>query len=325
MKATFIPVPIPDETGLGVMLRAARRSNIKHYSEFVRTVAPALSIPAKGSNQAQFNLLLRWFCFAGGYPVEEVISKFTNLHAYVPFANSRPEIWLDHGPWIDSGSSASVSNRFAALGTKFGCAKECAACNRENLEIYGTTTWMRAHQLPGVALCWKHGCDLFVRKFRKTGLDLPDFEEMPSLRDKRGTDEHTYAICIKEISESGLPWLHPDDRAAFYRHRLSQIERGEVECHVTSRLMRLLAEDNAGTLLLPGFRLVSNFPERNLRLIRMLFPNLAEFSAAFRLAAAAKGMSSTEPVPGIKLVDELKHREENFGFSATSKCLFRIG
>lgn len=325
MNPTFIPPPIPDEAALGVMLRAARLSNFRHYSDFVRNVEPALSIPAKGSTQAQLNLLLRWFCFSGDFSPDEVLLRFSNLHAYIPFSNSQTDIWLDHGPFMDAGPASSIANRFASLGVKFGCAKECASCNKENLDEFGTTTWMRSHQLPGVSVCWRHGCVLYVRKFRKTGIDLPEIKEFCSPQIKVSPDEHIYSKCIKEVSELGLPWLHPDDRAAFYRHRLSQIERGEVECHSVSELMTLLAEDNAGSLLLPGFRLVSNFPERNLRLARLLFPNLQEFSAAFRKAAESKSTSSAIPLPGIKFVEELKLRERQFGFSATSKCLFRIG
>lgn len=36
-------------------------------------------------------------------------------------------------------------------------AKYCPACAQEQLEKYRRTTWIRAHQLPGVTVCYRHG------------------------------------------------------------------------------------------------------------------------------------------------------------------------
>jgi hypothetical protein len=325
MSTSFIPVPFPDETALGVMLRAARLCGYKNFREFVQAASPKLEIPIGGSTQAQFNLLIRWFCFVGDGLPGEVIARFTNLPAYIPFASADLEIELVTGPWREVGLDRSAERRISPLGARFGAMNHCPACNREHMDEYGSTTWSRAHQLPGVVVCWKHGCDLILRKFKKTTIDLPSPTDTQVTFERQDSKQQIYALSIKEITEENLPWLPPDARATLYRRQLARVENGDADCRDFSDLMLLLAEDSAGTLLLPGLRMVSSSPEKNARLVRLLFPDMANFAAAFRAEAVAQRGSSANSLRGIKFVDELKHREAVSGFATSAKSLFRLG
>ena len=325
MSTTFIPPSMPDETGLGLMLRAARQSGYKTFTQFIRSASPDLELPTSNTAQAQLNLLIRWFCFVGDFPADEVISRYSNFPAYTPFSSGEIRLSLIRGPKDTSALDSDVEFRLSPLGTRSRVLRHCTKCDEEAYNEYGSTTWHRAHQLPAVEACWKHGCSLLLHKFRRTTLDLPDTSTDKTSVDLRGSDRHSYAKLMREIASENLPWMPPQSWSSFYRRRLAQIENGEVSCPHRSTLISRLSQDSIHSLFFPVRKRVQEDPETNVRLIGMLFPNVEEFSQSFRNAAEIERGYSTYSMPGIKFVEEVKHNEATFGFSSSAKCLFRIG
>ncbi len=307
MNSSFFPSAIPDEAAFGLMTRAAILRGYKTFSEFVNSVVPEVKVPTRGSAQGGLNVLIHWLVFGAGMPTASVLQRFTNLPLYRPFVQSQFGISNAPAKWDGKTTGKPISAWFLSLGTRLDSANYCSHCAHEQDEAYGVTTWLRAHQISNVSVCWKHGCKLLSASLSVTGLALPPLSDIDPTEAFEDSDEQRFAVNMKTLLDADLPWLSPNDRASLFRKRLFEIESGSVQATGgIEAVMSLLEDQKLGSLLLPGSKLLVSDLERNMALILGLFGSVTEFAAVFRSTAAQK-MGSCEPsLPRIEFVEEIR-------------------
>lgn len=107
-----------------------------------------------------------------GFNLRELLTANTLFPAYQPFlgVSKEPIKGREERLTLDV---ARIPRREGAIHTR---AKICISCSQEDLVEYGCSYWHRAHHLPGVTACWRHGeqlihscpsCSLpFYRKYK---------------------------------------------------------------------------------------------------------------------------------------------------------------
>ncbi|POA74340.1 TniQ family protein [Pseudomonas sp. DP16D-R1] len=224
----FFPISMPDETLLSRITRYHFLSGNKTEAETFRDlfgVAPfQLSIIPKqlgslasrlpGVKESNFN---------------ELLEINTYFPAYKPF------IGLSKDPSKDLDRVLSDVARVPRWeGTKNSRAKICLACVQADLIESGYAYWHRAHHLPGVTACWRHGEELlqscpncshpFYRKNRLLPILTDDCvcgwnAVKPANRLLASNEEREYAVFVNDILQRNLPSVDYKVLAACYRRQ----------------------------------------------------------------------------------------------------------
>lgn len=135
-----------------------------------------------------------------------------------------------------------VGDRYRGLGRipkraakSYGESRLCTECLREDVVDHGIGYWHRAHQIPGVATCWKHGthllsnCPICRRPFarRQKLLLLPwkpcqcGWEPFSHTSRAAATDaENRYATFAFRILEADLSPIRPSQLLGAYRKKI---------------------------------------------------------------------------------------------------------
>lgn len=144
----------------------------------------------------------------------QLLMENTNFPSYKPF------IGLSKYQQGDE-AIASVARMPRRESSTHNRAKICPSCVRADLVESGYSYWHRAHQMPGVTACWRHG-EVLLQScpacshpfFRKLKL-LPDMREgcpcgwsslAPTSYSAASDIEREYAIFAKDILQRDLPY-----------------------------------------------------------------------------------------------------------------------
>lgn len=118
----------------------------------------------------------------------DLLLKHTVLGYYMAFRpHDERELWTSR---LSAGTQRAIKSQLGWLATRMGAAhplKSCAACEAEDAEQGRGPHWRREHQIPGVWVCLKHECTLWVTPMRANCLmrtmwllpdDIPPHQRM---------------------------------------------------------------------------------------------------------------------------------------------------
>lgn len=227
---SFFPAGLPDET---LLSRVSRYHIIEGNSTFAATLKQLFGNPLSDLSKIVPKCTEDLAAKLPGQPSENahaLTAANTLLPLFSPFlgkANSR----LFDRTAADTGSSISRLPRHVV--GRHGDSNLCIECAVDDEREHGVAYWRRAHQCPGVTVCWRHRvrlisscptCSLpFQRKLRL--LEVP-WNECPNCKldvtkaapDRIVTDvEHAYAVYVHEMLQAALPPVPADLLAMTYR------------------------------------------------------------------------------------------------------------
>lgn len=87
---------------------------------------------------------------------------------------------------------------------------------RKQRQIFGSSTWLRSHQLPYVSACWEHAIRLIETRAMIGPLAIKVPEKLTS-SEKSSGDESWYATASRNILIGGLPSISPAQHASAWR------------------------------------------------------------------------------------------------------------
>lgn len=151
----WLPKPYPDELIGSVIARGRFRSGLP-LKAFLRCVF------GKGRNSYAFLMAgdaVRLGRLAG-LPPEELLAR----HTVLPYAISFMSRAEKQRHWARALNPAQIEKAVSALthnvsiGVPF--RRICPMCIQDDITQYGEAYWHRAHHLPGLLICLKHGAQL---------------------------------------------------------------------------------------------------------------------------------------------------------------------
>lgn len=208
----FFPESMPDEMLLSRITRyhvlSGNKKESETFQELFGSIPFSLSIIPK-----QLGTL------ASRLPGDKEANLVQLLVENTSFPSYKPFIGLSEGLRGEE-TVASVARMPRRENSTHNRAKICLSCARADLFESGYSYWHRAHQMPGVTACWRHG-DVLLQScpvcshpfFRKLKL-LPDIAEgcacgwsalTPALSLAASDIERDYAIFAKDILQRDLP------------------------------------------------------------------------------------------------------------------------
>jgi hypothetical protein len=158
----YFPVPYKDELLYSVIARygvhTGQVDNQKAILKDLYGKTSAVAIPDLPSHLEYFrqNIQTVW-----QVTVKEIIKRHTLAPIYLPFL---PPILAKK--IIESMRSAQGGNIHTRCGISASKVPQpqyfryCPVCVTEQLDIIGEIYWQRAHQIPGINICFKHKCCL---------------------------------------------------------------------------------------------------------------------------------------------------------------------
>ncbi|OPK06018.1 TniQ family protein [Pseudomonas sp. VI4.1] len=117
-------------------------------------------------------------------------------------------------------------------------AKICLSCVQDDLIETGHSFWHRAHHIPGVTACWRHGeellqaCPKCSHPFYRSNKLLPSlsaqcvcgWSPLSSHLPKTGLElEQNFALFAKELLDRNLPAVKSEVLAAFYTRQAKKM------------------------------------------------------------------------------------------------------
>jgi len=161
--------------------------------------------------------------------LSELLEINTTFPAYKPFIglSKEPSKALDKV----LSDVARVPRR---EGIRNSRAKICLACVQADLIESGYAYWHRAHHVPGVTACWRHGeellqsCPNCSHPFYRKNRLLPDLTDdcvcgwnavKPANRLLASNEEREYAVFANDILQCNLPSVDFKVLAACYRRQ----------------------------------------------------------------------------------------------------------
>ncbi|WP_026659822.1 TniQ family protein [Butyrivibrio sp. AC2005] len=102
--------------------------------------------------------------------IETIIEEHTMFSYYARFISSESKVKALN--YITEGNGKYVNILpLPAMGERY--LRYCPLCAKEDREQYGETYWNRKHQIPGVPVCPKHGCQLENTNIHISGKTSP--------------------------------------------------------------------------------------------------------------------------------------------------------
>lgn len=222
----FFPMSMPDETLLSRITRYHFLSGNKTEAETFRDlfgVAPfQLSIIPK-----QLENLASRLPGVKESNLAELLEINTTFPAYKPFIGLSKEPSKEFDKVLSD--VARVPRR---EGTRNSRAKICLACVQADLIECGYAYWHRAHHVPGVTACWRHGeellqsCPNCSHPFYRKNRLLPGLTDdcacgwnavKPANRSLASNEEREFAVFVNDILQRNLPSIDYTVLAACYR------------------------------------------------------------------------------------------------------------
>jgi len=114
----------------------------------------------------------------------ETVEEFIEYHTAIPYFRifSDAARWTRIAESISRGNAKNAKICLGILASRIGAEdvlRYCPECAKADLEVIGTSTWYRVHQLPGVLFCPYHGIQLvsllcLAQRLKRQQLFLPE-------------------------------------------------------------------------------------------------------------------------------------------------------
>ncbi len=228
-KLLFFPMSMPDETLQSRITRYHFLSGNKTEAETFRDLFDAAPFPLTIIPK-QLEALADRLPGDKESNISELLAVNTVFPAYRPFLGLS-KVALEGPKKCSVFEVARIPRREGASHAR---AKICISCNQQDLIEHGYAYWHRAHHLPGVAICWRHGepllhsCPSCSHPFYRKNKLLQNLTEgrvcgWNSLSVNIATlvskEEREYAEFANDILQSNLPSVDWDILAACYRRQ----------------------------------------------------------------------------------------------------------
>lgn len=227
---SFFPAGLPDEI---LLSRVSRYHIIEGNSTFAATLKQLFGTPLSDLSKIVPRCTEDLAAKLPGQPSENahaLTSANTLLPLFSPFLGKANSRLVDR---MESDKSSFISRLPRHVVGRHGDSNLCIQCALDDEREHGVGYWHRAHQCPGVTVCWRHRvrlisscptCSLpFQRKLRL--LEVP-WNACPNCKldvtkvvpDRTVTDvEHAYAVYVHEMLQAALPPILADLLAITYR------------------------------------------------------------------------------------------------------------
>lgn len=175
----FFPVSMPDEMLHSRVTRYHYLSGNRTATETYRDLFASKPFCIGGIVPNQIERLAHRLPGQSESNLAELISSNTTFLAYRPFLGVKQGPENNVGP-LGYDGVVRVPRREEST---HGKAKLCPTCVQEDLIDRGSAYWHRSHQIPGVAVCWRHGdtlihaCPECSRPFYRKLKLLPNLTE----------------------------------------------------------------------------------------------------------------------------------------------------
>lgn len=208
---TFFPTPYPDECYYSVLCRYHVRSGNEFAGSTVtelfgncQCLTSMIYIPRR------LDLFEKWFPY--GVLDREKMALHHTMYPYCATHYTRKIV--DEMQEVMGGKAAGTSLERQMLlkirGLWQPYLRHCPDCMEQDMKIYGETYWHRLHQLPGVAICPKHGIRIQDSEFstKETTYRFYPATEIRGLENRAGLYPHAneYMGEYIRIAES-CQWL----------------------------------------------------------------------------------------------------------------------
>lgn len=244
-----------------------------------------------------------------------------------------PEIHAEVESSLILGVGLGIKTLMGRVANGFGAnpaLKYCTECLADQIISVGYTYWCRQHQIPGVAVCFKHGCTLSTdgRK-RAIGEFLNPPRCPPQRKSHRSANSETqynFAALSSELVLANLQPMKPSDRVAVYAEeamRLGFVTRnGNVDKSALAASLRHYYDDfmsfsfrdrllSSASLPVAWLHSMFNRPAKSLHpichllMIGYLFGSVRSFADRIAHIAASTEIAHL----GIPLEQDLKANE----------------
>lgn len=227
----FFPESMPDEMLLSRITRyhvlSGNKKESETFHELFGSIPFSLSIIPK-----QLDILASRLPGDKEENLVQLLMENTSFPSYKPFIGLSKDLRGEE-------AIASVARMPRRENSAHNRAKICPSCAQADLVESGYSYWHRAHQMPGVTACWRHG-EVLLQScptcshpfFRKLKL-LPDIGEgctcgwsalAPTSYLPASDIEREYAIFAKDILHRDLPYT--DFKILSDCYRRQAIEKG---------------------------------------------------------------------------------------------------
>lgn len=167
--------------------------------------------------------------------LHSLLKNNTLLPLFTPFLGTKDTIEKSSTDTV-TDSLTRIPRRVVGL---HGAAKLCIECCESDAIEHGSSYWHRAHQIPGVSSCWKHGkklirsCPFCSKPFsiKNQFLTLPWVPcecgwapDAESHNELASTLETEYAVFSKELLHGELPSIPQEALANHYRSQAYALE-----------------------------------------------------------------------------------------------------
>ncbi len=165
---------IPDETLYSYIARCFLLSGNSNGPLYIRNIFDGQKADPRAFFPSRLSSLDRFFGCSGDSPSERLIN-FTLLPYYRPFLSRKGHAVLHSREAGERGYQSIVGTGILSSRIKMDVRgmKYCPTCADIQIKNYGTTAWLRAHQLPLVIACWQHCVELIFVPIKRFGLRLP--------------------------------------------------------------------------------------------------------------------------------------------------------
>lgn len=231
-RLSFFPASLPDET---LLSRVSRYHIIAGNATFTATLKQLFGNPQSDFSKIVPHCIDDLAARLPGEPSENaraLASTNTLLPLFSPFLGKANSGLFDRS----SSMHGAVSRLPRHVVGQHGDSNFCIQCALEDEHEHGVAYWRRAHQAPGVAVCWRHRvrlisscptCSLpFQRKLRL--LEVPwnvcpncKLDVTQTAPDAAVSDvEHTYSVFVHEMLHAEIPPVPADLLTATYRRAI---------------------------------------------------------------------------------------------------------
>lgn len=159
-RLTFFPSRFPDETLHSLLSRYHQLSGNYNERQSLHELLGSHTLVVTSHLPSRLNYLAKVLP-EGACDANTLIDEMTVFPYYRPFLSAR-QIRLSVMA-MRGDNAESLKIRLGLVAGRLGSSNSfryCDECLAEDADIHGQGYWHRAHQLPGVMVCFQHGCAL---------------------------------------------------------------------------------------------------------------------------------------------------------------------
>ena len=245
-RLPFCPELLPDETLHSWISRLHRLSGNPEERQTLHDIFGTHLLVATANLPSHLAALCSALPEHAQLPVEELINRTTLLPYFMPFL--RPEQTERCRHAMAGHNAGDMKIGIGLVASRIGgrnAFRYCPQCCAEDEKSYGSAYWHRAHSLPGVLLCHRHGNVLAeiktdVVQLRRHSLFLPTdswVEESSNVTLAAATapdDLLRLATSSAALLEMPMPAVPAPLLRCFYREQAGKQRwidhRGRIQC-----------------------------------------------------------------------------------------------